>query len=324
MLPAHAPTEETEQRRLAVLLLDQTVATGNGAMSRDDFVASVVPESDREGRRALEEVIDAGIAQGHLLPRSVGRARSKGKQQLVLNFGSPLVAETVFQLVRLLRRVDTVLGREQRRIPVVEAVLDPLSRADQPGMSGRGQRRALLETLFAIAEERGAVVTEQVGREGRQVAMCWLQQGHPLVDYSRRTGASVILLLHFASVVAERPEERDWTNASLVPELLARAEGDNLDDLLKALSDAGAIRVEERGTRRRTGYVLVREHELVRRVIGEAEPITAVPARASAAEKPKRPTRRGTRGGRGRRRQPVTAVAATAPEPAAAENPAES
>ena len=61
-------------------------------------------------------------------------------------------------------------------------MLDPLSRADQPGIvQGRGQRRALLETLFAIAEERGAVVTEQVGREGRQVAMCWLQQGHPLV-----------------------------------------------------------------------------------------------------------------------------------------------
>jgi uncharacterized LabA/DUF88 family protein len=311
MLPAHAPTEETEQRRLAVLLLDQTVALGNGGMSRDEFVASVVPESEREGRKALEALVDAGIAQGHLLARSVGRARAKGKQHLELNFGSPLVAETIFQLVRLLRRVDTVLGKDQRRIPVVEAVLDPLSRADQPGIvQGRGQRRALLETLFAIAEERGAVVTEQVGREGRQIAMCWLQQGHPLVEYSRRTGASVILLLHFAEAVADRPEERDWTNASLVPELLARAEGDDLDAILKRLIDAGAVRLEERGTKHRPGYVLLRDHELVQRVVGASEPIAVGAARPLEAAKPKRATRRGTRGGRGRRRQPAVVMAA--------------
>ena len=312
MLPARAPTEDTEQRRLAVLLLDQVVATGDGqSMSRDDFVSSVVPASDREGRRVLEELIDAGISQGHLLSRTVGRARSKGKQQLLLNYGSPLVAETVFQLVRLLRRVDTVLGKEQRRIPVVEAVLDPLSRADQPGVvQGRGQRRTLLETLFSIAEERGAVVTEQVGREGRQIAMCWLQPGHPLVEYSRRTGASVILLLHFAQVVADRPEERDWTNASLVPELLARAEGDELDTIVRSLVDAGAVRIEERGTKRRVGYVLIRDHDLVKRVIGESEAVPQTTTRAATADKAKRPTRRGSRGGRGRRRQPAAAVAA--------------
>ncbi|OLC54153.1 MAG: hypothetical protein AUH85_12525 [Chloroflexi bacterium 13_1_40CM_4_68_4] len=319
MLPARAPTEDTEQRRLAVLLLDQVVATGDAGMSRDDFVSSVVPVSEREGRRVLEELIDAGISQGHLLSRTVGRARSKGKQQLALNFGSPLVAETVFQLVRLLRRVDSVLGKEQRRIPVVEAVLDPLSRADQPGVvQGRGQRRTLLETLFSIAEERGAVVTEQVGREGRQIAMCWLQPGHPLVEYSRRSGASVILLLHFAQVVADRPEERDWTNASLVPELLARAEGDDLDTIVKSLVDAGAVRIEERGTKRRVGYVLVRDHELVKRVIGESEAVPQTPTRAAAVEKLKRPTRRGSRGGRGRRRQPAAVAASDSP---AAENP---
>jgi hypothetical protein len=189
-------------------------------------------------------------------------------------------------------------------------------------VQGRGQRRALLETLFAIAEERGAVVTEQVGREGRQIAMCWLQAGHPLVEYSRRTGASVILLLHFAEVVADRPEERDWTNASLVPELLARAEGDELDTLVRSLIDAGAVRIEERGTKRRVGYVLVADHELTRRVIGQRQPLTAATQRPAVGEKPKRPTRRGTRGGRGRRRQPVAAgtVAAGAEAPRA-ENP---
>jgi hypothetical protein len=271
-----------------------------------------VPASDVDGRRALEALVEAGLSQGHLLARPMGRSRAKGKQQLSLNFGSPLVAETVFQLVRLLRRVDTVLGKDQRRIPVVEAVLDPLSRADQPGIvQGRGQRRVLLETLFSIAEERGAVVTEQVGREGRQVAMCWLQQGHPLVEYSRRTGASLILLLHFAQVVADRPEERDWTNASVVPELLARAEGDDLDALVRQLTEAGAIRSEERGTKRRSGYVLVRDNELVRRVLGASEPVAAAASpRALEPAKPKRSTRRGTRGGRGRRRQPAAAAVA--------------
>jgi uncharacterized LabA/DUF88 family protein len=301
ILPTGAPGAETDQRRLAVLLLDQLVATGQSDMPRDEFVASVVPASDRTGLKALEDLIDSGIAQGHLIARSLGRARSKAKQHLLLNFGSPLVAESVFQLVRLLRRIDTVVGKDQRRIPVVEAVLDPLSRAEQPGtVQGRAQRRALLETLFSIAEERGAVVTEQVGGTGRQIAMCWLAEGHPLVEYARRQGASTILLLHFAQVIAEHPEEREWTNASLIPELLARAEGDDLDERLRALVAAGAIRPEERGTKRRAGYVLVRDHPLVRAVLGE----TVTPAGPLQRPAAKRPSRRGTRGGRGRRRGP--------------------
>jgi hypothetical protein len=134
------------------------------------------------------------------------------------------------------------------------------------------------------------------------------------VEYSRRTGASVILLLHFAEVVADRAEDRDWTNSSLVPELLARAEGDDLDAVVRSLVDAGAVRVEERGAKRRTGYVLARDHELVKRVLGAAEPVPAAAARP-AGEKPKRAARRGTRGGRGRRRQPAAAVAAEGTAP---------
>jgi len=324
IVPAHSASEETEQRRLAILLLDHLVATGETGMTRDEFVASVVPESDAAGRQALEELIDAGIQQGHILARSVGRTRSKAKQRLSLNYGSALVAESVFQLVRLLRRIDSVLGKDQRRIPVVEAVLDPLSRAEQPGtVQGRGQRRQLLETLFAIAEERGAIITEQVGREGRQVAMCWLADGHPLVEYSRREGASVILLLHFAEVVADRPDEKDWTNASLVPELLARAEGDDLDAILKRLIDAGAVKFEERGTKRRAGYVLVRDHALVRAVVGESEPGAAAtqPGAATSPRARRGGTRRGSRGGRGRKRKTPEPVGAAESPPATQTQP---
>ncbi len=312
VLASGSAAGETDQRRLAVLLLDQLVATGETGMARDAFVVNVVPQSDRAGNKALEDLVDAGVQQGHLTAHSVGRARAKAKQRLALNFGSPLVAESVFQLVRVLRRIDTVVGKDQRRIPVIEAVLDPLSRAEQPGtVQGRAQRRALLETLFSIAEERGAVVTEQVSSGGHQIAMTWLAEAHPLVEYARRQGASLILLLHFAQVVADRPDERDWTNASLVPELLARAEGDDLDDQLKALVDSGAIRPEERGTKRRAGYALVRDNTLVRAMLGE----TATPAAPAAPTLPKRPTRRGSRGGRGRRRraEPVASQHAESP-----------
>lgn len=299
-----APATEKEQRRLAVLLLDHLVAVGSEEMPRDEFVASVVPASDTAGRRALEGLIDAGIAQQHVLARRSGPSRAKGKLGLALNYGSPLVAETVFQLVRLVRRIDSVLGKDNRRIPIGEAVLDPLSRADQPGtVQGRAQRRALLETLFNIAEERGAVVTELIGRDGQPVAMCSLQTAHPLVRYARRPGAAMILLLNFAGAVAERPDEREWTNAALVPELLARAEGDALDRVVSELQESGAIRLEERGPRRRAGYVLARDHPLVRQLLGGPE------AEGAAAEPPAaKRTRRGTRGGRGRKRRGAPAA----------------
>ncbi len=313
MVMPEAPASEKEQRRLAVLLLDQLTAIGAEDMPRDEFVASVVPFSDTQGRTDLEALIDAGIAQQHILTRAQGRSRAKAKLALRPNHGSPLVAETVFQLVRLLRRVDSVLGKDNRRIPVVEAVLDPLSRADQPGtVEGRAQRRALLETLFSIAEERGAVVTEQIRREGQQIATCWLVPEHPLVRYARRSGASVVLLLNFTTAVAERAEDREWTNASIVTELLARAEGDALDRALTELLQAGAIRLEERGTKRRAGYVLVREHPLVRQLLGGAEARPAPTVTTMA----KRPSRRGSRGGRGRKRRPAAAAAAVeAPPP---------
>src|SRR5947209_7556293 len=161
VIPTGTPESEKEQRRLAVLLLDQLVAIRADAMPRADFVQSVVPLSEKEASQVLEQRIDAGIEQAHVVARSQGRFRAKAKQLIAPSLASPLVAETLFHLVPLLRRIDTVT-KDTKRVPVVEAVLDPLSRADQPGglARGRSQRRMLLETLYNIAEERGAIASE--------------------------------------------------------------------------------------------------------------------------------------------------------------------
>src|SRR5204862_686643 len=163
----------------------------------------------KEGSSVLEQRSAAGIAQGTVLAKLEGRARAKAKQMLAPNMSSALVAETVFHLVRVLRRIDSVTSKDTRRIPAVEAVLDPLSRADQPGglAKGRSQRRVLLETLFNIAEERGAIATEQVSRDGRNVTMCWLTEGHPLVHYARQPSAGIVHLFSFVSSTRSRDDK---------------------------------------------------------------------------------------------------------------------
>ena len=55
------------------------------------------------------------------------RSRAKARQMLAPNFVSPLVAETFFHLVRIIRRIDTVTSKDARRVPAVEAVLDLLT-----------------------------------------------------------------------------------------------------------------------------------------------------------------------------------------------------
>jgi len=66
VVPTGAPESDKEQRRLAVLLLDQLVATHASAMARGDFVRSVVPLSEKEASSVLEERIDAAIEQHHI------------------------------------------------------------------------------------------------------------------------------------------------------------------------------------------------------------------------------------------------------------------
>ena len=331
VVPTASPESEKEQRRLAVLLLDQLVALHQQSMARGDFVTSVVPLSEKEASSVLEQRIDAGIDQGTVFGKLTGRARAKAKQMLAPNMQSPLVAETVFHLVRVLRRIDTVTSRDTSRIPAVEAVLDPLSRADQPGglARGRSARRLLLETLFNIAEERGAIATEQVERDARQITMCWLAEGHPLVVYARQPAASLVHLFNFVGSTRAKGERVDWVNAALFAELLSRVEGDNLESNIKRAIERGVMRAEDHGSK--AGYVIDYEHQEVRIVLGEfdklngtvraiaaaasepaqaetaaarTEPPTGAPAPAatpSAAETavPKR-TRRGRRGGRGR------------------------
>jgi hypothetical protein len=235
------------------------------------------------------------------------------------NMSSPLVSETVFHLVRILRRIDTVTA-DARRVPAVEAVLDPLSRADQPGgiARGRSERRVLLETLFSIAEERGAIMTEQVARDGKQITMCWLADGHPLVGYARRPAAAVVHLFNFVHSTRAKDDTTGWVNAALFAELLARVEGDRIDATLSGAVDRGLMRPQEHG--KRAGYVLEPGHTEARAVLGEFEllnggaapalaaPVEAQPAEIGevappelAAEPARKRTRRGSRGGRGRR-----------------------
>src|SRR5207244_284952 len=54
MVPTDEPESGKEQRRLAVLLLDQLVALRAPAMKRADFVSSIVPLSEKEASTVLE------------------------------------------------------------------------------------------------------------------------------------------------------------------------------------------------------------------------------------------------------------------------------
>src|SRR5256885_1922915 len=269
VVPTASPESEKEQRRLAVLLLDQLVALHARAMARGDFVTSVVPLSEKEASSVLEQRIDAGIEQGNVVAKLTGRSRAKANQLIAPNMSSPLVAETFFHLSRVLRRIDTVTGKDTKRIPAVEAVVDPLSRADQAGglARGRSARRLLLETLFNIAEERGAIATEQVEREGRQITMCWLVEDHPLVTYARQPAAAIVHLFNFVASTKAKGDRVDWVNAALFAELLSRVEGDNLESNLRRGVERGVMRAEEHG--KRAGYVINRDNDEVRTVLGE-------------------------------------------------------
>ncbi|HZP97861.1 MAG TPA: NYN domain-containing protein [Candidatus Limnocylindria bacterium] len=329
VVPTGTPESEKEQRRLAVLLLDQLVAIRADAMPRADFVQSVVPLSEKEASQVLEQRIDAGIEQGHVVARSQGRFRAKAKQLIAPNMSSALVAETLFHLVRLIRRIETVT-KDTKRVPVVEAVLDPLSRADQPGglARGRSQRRILLETLYNIAEERGALASESVQRDGKEITMCWLADEHPLVQYARQPSAGIVHLFNFVGTTKGHGERVDWVNSALFAELLSRVEGDALESNLKAAVERALMRPESHGSK--PGYVVDREHPEVRMLLGEfhrldgegapaaerqavdeadaaedeeseAATTGTVDTAAPAASAPRKRTRRGSRGGRNRR-----------------------
>ncbi|HUQ16165.1 MAG TPA: NYN domain-containing protein [Candidatus Saccharimonadales bacterium] len=290
VVPTGTPESEKEQRRLVVLLMDQLVALRADDMPRGDFVRSVVPLSEQEASTVLEQRIDAAVDQQHVRAVQAARTRLASKQLLAPNFSSPLVAETVFHLVRVLRRIDSVTSKDTRRIPAVEAVLDPLSRADQPGglAKGRTQRRLLLETLFNIAEERGAIATEQVARDGRQITMCWLADEHPLVRYARQASASIVHLFSFVGST-KTGEKIDWVNSALFSELLSRVEGDALESNLRRAVESGVMRGEDHG--RKAGYVIDRANTQVVTILGkfsalavDGEDTGGRPGRPAAAE----------------------------------------
>ncbi len=275
VIPTGTPESEKEQRRLAGLLLDQLVAIRADAMPRADFVQSVVPLSQKEASTVLEQRIDAGIEQHHVVARNQGRFRATAKQLIAPNMTSPVVAETLFHLVRLLRRIDTVT-KDTKRVPVVEAVLDPLSRADQPGglARGRSQRRMLLETLYNIAEERGAIASESVQRDGKEITMCWLLESHPLVRYARHQSAGIVHLFNFVGSTKAHGDRIDWVNQALFAELLSRVEGDALESSLRAAAERGLMRPDTHGNK--PGYTVIREHREVQMLLGAFDKLNGV------------------------------------------------
>ncbi|HEX9496683.1 MAG TPA: hypothetical protein VGA38_13070, partial [Candidatus Limnocylindria bacterium] len=208
---------------------------------------------------------------------------------------------------------------------------------DQPGglAKGKAQRRILLETLFNIAEERGAIATEQVSRDGRNVTMCWLTEGHPLVRYARQPSAGVVHLFNFVGSTRAKDDKLDWVNSALFSELLSRVEGDALESNIRRAVESALMRPEEHG--RKAGYVMDRDHPDARVMLGEfsrlngevpaGEPISirevpaaedeaavegeedaATPSDAAAAAEAPKKRRRGRRGGRGRHRPPAAAA----------------
>ena len=192
-----------------------------------------------------------------------------------------------------MRRINTVT-KDTKRVPVVEAVLDPLSRADQPGgiARGRTQRRVLLETLFNIAEERGAIQSESVQRDGREITMCWLVDDHPLVVYARQPAAAIAHLFNFVSTTRAHGDRAEWVNAALFAELLSRVEGDALESNLRSAVERGIMKPEDHG--KKAGFVVTRDHAEVRTILGEFGGLNgdAVERAVATATAPRWPTMR--------------------------------
>ena len=194
------------------------------------------------------------------------------------------------------------------------------------------QRRVLLETLFNIAEERGAIQSESVQRDGREITMCWLVDDHPLVVYARQPAAAIAHLFNFVSTTRAHGDRAEWVNAALFAELLSRVEGDALESNIRSAVERGIMKPEDHG--KKAGFVVTRDHAEVRTILGEFgglngdaveravatatapdavpldddedEPIaaaaTAATTTGTAASPvvPRKRTRRGSRGGRRR------------------------
>jgi hypothetical protein len=204
----------------------------------------------------------------------------------------------------------------------------------------------LLETLYNIAEERGAIASESVQRDGKEITMCWLLDTHPLVQYARHHSAGIVHLFNFVGSTKAHGDRADWVNQALFAELLSRVEGDSLESSIRAAVERGLMRAESHGNK--PGFTIDREHPEVKMLLGEFNRLDgettplALPARTATATDaeietddgellpvvpetpegaanglaapavPRKRTRRGSRGGRNRRggrgRKPTTST----------------
>ncbi len=88
VVPTGSPESEKEQRRLAVLLLDQLVALRADQMPRGDFVRSVVPLSHKEASSVLDQRIDSSPPSRRCSTRCRAPTSRAGSRRAARSAGS--------------------------------------------------------------------------------------------------------------------------------------------------------------------------------------------------------------------------------------------
>ena len=139
-------------------------------MPRSDFVQSVVPLSEKE-HHVLEQRIDA--ATRHTTSSPATRPLAPPPSTIAPNMTSRSSPRALPP--RSPSQAHRTVTKDTKRVPVVEAVLDPLSRADSRlhRARARSQRRVRVDSLH-ISESAGrprAVVPRDAQRS--RCACCW-------------------------------------------------------------------------------------------------------------------------------------------------------
>ncbi len=236
-------------------------------MARGDFVRSVVPLSEKEASSVLEE--RSTRRSNSTTSRRSSRAACAQRRSTALspNFSSPLVAETYFHFVRLLRRINTVT-KDTKRVPSSRPSSIRSRARGPPGGIARGRRSVAFcwRTLFNIAEERGAIQSESVQRDGAR-SRC---AGSSMTIRSSCTHVSRLLRSRTSSTssarhVHARPRGlgqcrivrggscREWRRRARVEHPQRRGARDH----------------EARDHGKKAGFVVTRDHPEARTVLGE-------------------------------------------------------
>ena len=150
-------------------------------------------------------------------------------------------------------------GYASRTAPSDGKIVKVLVKAGAPVKKG--------DTLYSIAEERGAIASEAVQRDGKEITMCWLADEHPLVHYARQPSAGIVHLFNFVGATSGHADRAPWVQHALFAELLSRVEGDALESGMRAATERGIMKPEAHGNK--PGFVADPQHAEVRMLLGE-------------------------------------------------------